>query len=80
MVSTAPGMHQGAILGPFFLIYINNLSIYLSSTAKHFVVDTFLFPVLNDINLSEFQLVTLKISEWTYQWEMYFNPDISKET
>ena len=80
MVSTARGIHQGAILGPFFLIYIDNLSIYLSSTAKHFVVDTFLFPVLNDIKLSEFQLVTLKISEWTYQWKIYFNPDISKET
>ena len=76
------GVPQGSILGPLlFLIYINDLSNNLSSTAKLFADDTSLFSVVNDVNLSQFHLNSdlKKISEWAYQWKMAFNPDISKQ-
>ena len=75
-------MFQGSILGPLlFLIYINDLSNNLSSTAKLFADDTSLFSVVNDVNLSQFHLNSdfKKISEWAYQWKMAFNLDISKQ-
>ena len=76
------GVPQGSILGPLlFLIYINDLSNNLSSTAKLFADDTSLFSVVNDVNLSQFHLNSdfKKISEWAYQWKMAFNLDISKQ-
>ena len=76
------GVPQGSILGPLlFLIYMNDLSNNLSSTAKLFADDTSLFSVVNDVNLSQFHLNSdfKKISEWAYQWKMAFNPDISNQ-
>ena len=53
----AAGVLQGSILGSLlYLIYINDLSNNLSSTAKPFADDTSLFSVVNDVNLSEFHL------------------------
>ena len=71
------GKPQGSILGPLlFLIYINNLGNNLSSTVKLFADDTSIFSIVHDIDLSCKQLNDdlKKISDWTYQWKMYFNP------
>ena len=76
------GVAQGYSLGPLlFLIYIKDLSNNLSSIEKLFADDTSLFSFVNDVNLSEFHLNSdlKKISDWTYQWKMSFNPDISKQ-
>ena len=40
------GIPQGSILGPMFLIYINDLEENLSSSPKLFADDTFLFSVV----------------------------------
>ena len=76
------GVPQGSILGPlFFLIYINDLSIGLSSNPKMFADDTSLFSIAYDINASSNDLNNdLKIiSDWAYQWKMSFNPDPAKQ-
>ena len=77
------GDPQGSILGPLlFLIYINDLTKDISSTAKLFPDDTSIFSVANDINLSDDQMNKglEQISMWAYQWKMSVNPDISKQT
>ena len=49
---------------------------------KLFADDTSLSSVGDDVNESMAQLNNnlKKISKWTYQWKMTFNPDISKQT
>ena len=76
------GVSQGSILGPLLiLVYINDLSKNLSSTAKLFPDDTTIFSVIHDISLLSFQLNDdlIKISSWAYQWKMSFNPEVTKQ-
>ena len=77
------GVPQGSILGPlFFLIYINDLSVDITSTVKLFADDTSLFSIVHDPNTSanELNKDLQKISEWAYQWKISFNPDQNKQT
>ena len=47
-----------------------------------FAHDTSLFSVVHDIDTSVNDLNhdLEKISEWTFQWKMRFNPDLNKQT
>ena len=50
-------MTQGSMLGLLlFLVYINDLSKNLSSTAKHFADNTSIYSVVHDISLPSLQL------------------------
>ena len=69
-------------MGPLIiLMYINDLSCGLSSTTKLFPDDTSLFSVVHNATQSTNELNNdlEKISNWTYQWKMFFNPDKSKQ-
>ena len=73
---------QSSILGPLFLlIYINDLIGNLNSNVKLFADGTSLFSEICDpletANVLNNDL--RKIREWTEQWKMVFNPDLTKQ-
>ena len=81
-VSIEAGVPQGYILGPLsFLIYINDLSHDLSTTAKLFADDMSLFSTVKNVTTFESHLNSdlSKISNWEFQWKMSFNSDPSKQ-
>ena len=63
-------------------IDINALPDGLTSISKIFADNTSLFSKIFNINESANDLNTdlEKISQWTYQWKMQFNPDPNKQT
>ena len=74
------GVPQGSNLETsLFLNYISNLSSRVSSNCKLFADDTSLFSVVKNIQSSA---ATLRndlpvISNWAFQWKMFFNPDLA---
>ena len=77
------GVPQGSIFRPLlFLIYINDLPDNLTSNAKLFVDNTSLFSEVENMSKSAKELSNdlAKISTWTFQWKMNFNPDPVKHT
>ena len=73
-----PQGSHALILDPLlFLIYINDLSDNLTSSAKHFADDTSLFSIDHNVNTSKEQ--ELKVNDWAFQWKMSCNPDPSKQ-
>ena len=65
----------------YFLIYINDLSDDLSTTANLFADDTSFFSIVQNANTSASHLNNdlNKISNWAFQWKTIFNPDPSKQ-
>ena len=64
------GLLQGSILGPLFLVYINNLSDGLTTNSRPFADDVSLFSVIDNINFSATNLNCdlSKINVWVNQW------------
>ena len=72
------GVPQGSVLGHLlFLIFINDLPDGITSIFKIFADDTSLFSKVYDIDISAKELSSdlEKISKWTFQWKMQFNPE-----
>ena len=71
---------QGSVLGPFFLIYINELLQGLLSDTELFT-DTSLFSIvdLGKASVSVLNSNLIKTEHWAYQWKMSFNPDRAKQ-
>ena len=70
------------MLGPLlFLAYINDLADNLITDVRLFAVDTSLFHVATDADISADVLnYELKaIENWAFQWKMSFNPDPTKQ-
>ena len=70
------GVLQGSILGPLlFLMYI------IQYNAKLVADDNSLFATVHNINKATNDLNNdlTKITKWTFQWKISFNPDISKQ-
>ena len=76
--NVSAGVPQGSILGPLFLIYINE---GLSTNAELFADNTSLFSVIHDIQTSTNNLNKdlERISNWATHWKMNFNPDTTKQ-
>ena len=64
-----------------FLIYINDLSDGLQCNPKLLADDTSLFATVHNIKKTTNDLNNdlTKITKWTFQWKMSFNPHISKQ-
>ena len=82
------GVPQGPVLGPLFLIYINDLADDLSSDAKLFADDASLFTVVYDktvgaddktVGADQLNRDLKVVTDWAYQWKMQLNPDINKQ-
>ena len=63
------------------LVYINDSTQGLRCNAKLFADSTSVFstitsPAISSSNLNE---ESLKITQWSYQWKIFFNPDIKKQ-
>ena len=75
------GIPESSTLGSLlFLVYINDLTNELKSSAKIFGDDTSLFTIVKNKNESANTLNNelLLISKWAYNWKMLFNPDLTK--
>ena len=80
--SVTVGVLQGSILGPlYFLIYINDLPLGLTTNVKQFADDTSLFSVVHNASVSASRLNNdlVKIRDWAFNWKMSFNPNPTKQ-
>ena len=72
------GTLQGTILGPLlFLLYINNITEWISSTVKLYADDKEIFREIND-PIRDCQLLQddlNNLSDWARKWQLRFNAD-----
>ena len=81
--SIEAGVPRGSIIGPLLcLIYINELSDDILTTAKLFADDMSFFSTVKDVNTAGSHLNSdlRKISNWGFQWKMSSNLDPSKQS
>ena len=79
---TYAGVPQRSVLVPLlFLVYINDLPNDILSEMPLFADDSSIFTVVNAIDDTQGKIEKdiSCINIWMYQWEMIFNPDITKQ-
>ena len=73
------GVSQGSVQDPlFFLIYINDLPLGLTTNVKLFAGDTSLFSFVNNFSVSASRLNN-NLGDWAFKWKISFNPDPTKQ-
>ena len=75
-------MPQVSVLDPlFFLAYINDLHVGLTTDVKLFADNTSLFSVVNNasVSVSSLNNSLVKIQNWAFNWKMSSNPDPTKQ-
>ena len=80
--SVTTGVPQVSVLGPlFFLIYINDLPLGLTTDVKLFEDGTSLFSVVNSASVSASSPNNnlVKMRDWAFNWKISFNPDPTKQ-
>ena len=71
---------QGSILGLLiFWVYIINLVDGLPSNTKLIVDDTYLFSVIDSVEISAYKLDSNLMNNWTFHWQMIFKVERSKQ-
>jgi hypothetical protein len=74
--NVSAGVPQGCMLGPLlFLIYINDIGEQLLSLTRSFADDTSLGYLSSSPDTLELVINLNKLSTWSGQWLMSFNPD-----
>ena len=65
----------------FFLIYINDLPLGLTTDVKLFADDNSLFSLVSNANVSasSLNIDLVKIRDWAFSWKMLFKPDPTKQ-
>ena len=73
--------HKVQFQAPFFLIYINDPLLGLTTSIKLFADGTSLFPVVINASVSASRVNNdlVKIRDWDFNQKMWFNPDPTKQ-
>ncbi len=74
------GVPEGTVLGPhLFLVYINDLPEFVTSTAHLFVDDCLLYHILSSAeDAAKLQQDLTNLQKWEDDWLISFNPDKCK--
>ena len=79
-VAVTSGVPQGSVLGPLFLLYINDLPQNIQAQVRLFADDTAVYLTVgssDDRDTLQADLNTLQ--EWELAWDMEFNPSKCQE-
>ena len=74
--SVKSGVPQGSVLGPLlFLIFINDLAEYTTSTVRLFADDCVMYKSVKSVrDCQELQQDLIQLQAWQERWQQGFNP------
>ena len=75
-IDVLSGVPLGSVIGTLFLVYINDLSEYVSSTAHLFADDTVMYLTIHsEEQCAQLQVDLDMLQVWEEDWLMEFNPE-----